>query len=356
MRTLACNSTYGEGGIGQHFAQLVEEARADGRLARYYAPGIAPGDEKGRRIENSTWASWLQRYTPIRFSPSWRTYVTSELFDRRLARRLDTVSRCFMGFAGTSLHCFRRARQRGAERCALIAPNSHVNNIARRHRQAQKRTGIKDTWLNGLLRRKTLKEYAAADVIYVHSAYVRQSFLDEGIPERKLQRTMLEVDPRFTPPAERPADGVFRVMYCGRVEATKGIPLLIDAFAQLPDPAELTLVGGWSTRTMRKYMERQMARDPRIRCAPGDPLPHLHRADAFVHPTFEEGFGYAPMEALACGVPVIVTDDTGMKEYVTEGENGFVVPTGDRDALVERMKHLQRTPMHRTQTDPTPCA
>ena len=350
MQTFACNTAFGQGGIGQHFAQLVEEARAEGRLERYYAPGIAPDDDKGQHFENSPWLPWLRRYTPIRFSPSWRTYVTGEFFDWRLARHLSRVSRCFVGFAGTSLRCFRKARKRGADQCVLVAPNSHVNNVARLHRKARKQTGIKDTWLNGFLRRKMIKEYTAADVICVHSTYVRQSFLDEGVPEHKLQWTTLNVDPRFVPPKERPDDGVFRVMYCGRVDATKGIPLLIDAFTQLSGPAELTLVGGWSTRTMRKYMQRQMAQDERIRCAPGDPLPHLHRADVFVHPTFEEGFGYAPMEALACGVPAIVTEDTGMKEHIAEGKNGFIVPTGSVEALVERMKEVRRHPMTRTRS------
>ena len=51
------------------------------------------------------------------------------------------------------------------------------------------------------------------------------------------------------------------------------------------------------------------------------------------------------MEALACGVPVVVTEDTGMKEYVEEGVNGYVVPTGHVDALVERLEHLRRHPL-----------
>jgi glycosyltransferase involved in cell wall biosynthesis len=82
-----------------------------------------------------------------------------------------------------------------------------------------------------------------------------------------------------------------------------------------------------------------------IHFAPGDPLPVLQAADVFVHPSYEDGFGYAPMEAMACGVPVIVTEDTGMKEYITEGINGYVVPTGDIDALRDRLDHLRRNPL-----------
>jgi glycosyltransferase involved in cell wall biosynthesis len=74
-------------------------------------------------------------------------------------------------------------------------------------------------------------------------------------------------------------------------------------------------------------------------------LPHLQQADVYVHPSYEDGFAYAPMEALACGVPVIVTQDTGMKEHVNEGVNGFVIPTGNVAAIAERLKAIRHTPL-----------
>lgn len=344
MRVIACNSSYGQGGVGQHFAQLVEESRARGLLDRYYAPGLKSDDEKGHRLDLPRWQEWLVQYTPVRFSPSWRSYLYNEFFDRRVAKRLDDVAERFMGFVGKSLRSFRRAADRGAERLELVAANSHVHNLKRLHDWACERHGIGDSWLNAAQMRKTLREYEAADAIFVHSEYTRRSFLDAGVSEEKLERTYLRVHPRFHPPTRRPDDGPFRIVYVGRVEATKGIPLLLQAFEELPGTdKQLTLVGGWSTRRMRKYMEDWLS-DDRIRLAPGDPLPALHEADVFVHPTYEDGFGYAPMEALACGVPVIATEDTGMKEYIRKGENGYVVPTGRVAPIVARLRRLRRHP------------
>jgi glycosyltransferase involved in cell wall biosynthesis len=54
------------------------------------------------------------------------------------------------------------------------------------------------------------------------------------------------------------------------------------------------------------------------------------------------------MEALACGVPVIVTEDTGMKEYVRNGENGFIVPSGSWQPIIERLEYLAHSPMAAT--------
>jgi glycosyltransferase involved in cell wall biosynthesis len=347
MRVLACNSPYGQGGIGQHFAQLVEETRRHGLLKRYYADAVKAGDEMGTEVRAHSWLRRLVTYSPLRWSPSWKQHVLNEGYDRRIARALEGDFTRFMGFAGKSLHCFRRAEALGATRLELVAPNSHVENVRRLHTRAAEETGVADSWLNDAQIRKTVAEYETADTIYVHSDYVRSSFLAAGIPASKLVRTHLEVAPRFQPPASRPDGGPFRVVYVGRLDATKGIPLLLDAFDRLDVPEkELVLVGGWATRTMRRFLAPWLRR-PDLRHAPGDPLPILRTADVFVHPSYEDGFGYAPAEALACGLPVVVTEDTGMKEHVRDGTNGYVVPTGRVDALVDRLQALFAHPLSR---------
>jgi glycosyltransferase involved in cell wall biosynthesis len=244
----------------------------------------------------------------------------------------------FVGFVGQSLRSFKRARQLHAQRLELHAANSHVDNVVRQHAKATKRYPIEHPWIGEGQHAKTLKEYDEADVIWVASEYTRRTFLEAGVLEKKLVRIHLQTDPRFRPPTVRPSDGIFRVVFVGNLTVGKGVPLLVEAFSRLSSPdAELTLVGGWSSSGMRKYLKQAIAGDPRIRIAPGDPLPHLQKADVCVHPTYEDGWAYAPAEAMACGVPIIVSDDTGMKELVREGVNGYVVPTGNEDALYERL-------------------
>jgi glycosyltransferase involved in cell wall biosynthesis len=346
MRTIASNSAYGAGGIGQHFAQLVEESRATGHLQRYYAPVVRPKDDYGVRLTIPRWQTALVRYTPLRFTPGWGNYLLNDFFDRTTAAALESPIRTFMGFVGKSLRSFRAARALGADTLELVAANSHVLNVQRLHRLAAAQSGISDSWLNDAQVRKTMREYEQADLIYTHSDYTHNSLLNHGVDPAKLRRTYLRVSPRFRPPDQRTDDGIFRIVYVGRIDATKGIPLLLDAYEQLDLPSkQLTLVGGWSTRSMRLYMERRLAELDEINVAPGDPLPALRAADVFVHPSYEDGFGYAPMEALATGTPVIVTSDTGMKEYVEAGTNGFVVPTGAIEPLVERLYDIYQRPL-----------
>lgn len=342
-KSVACSAPYGGGGLGQHFTQIVEETRSQNRLSHYYTPYIQPNDSHGKPVTIPL-RQWLP-YTPARYSPGWMNHLIGDLFDRAVATQLAPAEE-FEGFGGQSLYCFHRARQLGYQLLSLQAANSHVNNVRRLHQQAIQQFGIESSWLNDVQRRKTLREYALTDQIYVASEYTRQSFLAEGVPAEKLRKRIFDVHPRFMPPQTRPDDGMFRVVYTGSLTVMKGVPVLIEAFSRLPDPnAELILVGGWATRGMRRYLQSWLAKDSRIRIAPGDPLPHLQQASVYVHPTYEDGFAYAPMEALACGVPVIVTEDTGMKEYVKEGINGYVVPTGDWEAILERLEVCQVKPL-----------
>src|SRR5439155_1075506 len=160
---------------------------------------------------------------------------------------------------------------------------SHIDNVWRQHRAAATAYPLEEGWLTAALYRKTLREYALADTIVVSSEYARRSFLAAGVPASKVRRRVQRVGRRFTPPPAWQSQAGFNIVYVGRVQVTKGVPVLMDAFARLEDPgATLTLVGGTATDEMDRYLRNRLSADRRITIAPGDPLPHLHRADVLV--------------------------------------------------------------------------
>lgn len=325
--TVACTAAPGEGGLGRHVGEILDWLDREGVSTRIYAPPSV----------SSRAAGLLIRIPPARFDPPLKSYLHNTLFDHVVASVLQPGDR-HVGFAGQSLRSFRRAAEAGSE-LVLVSPTAHVVETLARYRKAFARYPIERPWLGSRLVAKTLQEYDIADRIQVASEYVRESLLQANVSPDRIERTQLSVDGRYRPdPEVRPNDGIFRIAYVGGLTVAKGVPVLLDAFARLPlCAAELILVGGWGTRGMRHRIEAALAADSRVKVVSADPLLILQRADVFVHPSFQDGFGYAPMEALACGIPVVVTEDTGMKEHVREGQNGYVVPTGDVDALVERL-------------------
>lgn len=326
--------------MGLHLAQVVESLRQRQSLQLYFCSAPDAGDSVGSPISSRLLHTSF-RFTPLRFSPGGKVFVAGVGFDRAVARRLP-LGRSFVGFAGAALASFARARKRGYGTLFLESPTCHVKHVMRMHERAHADFPIEKHWLSDALVRRTEAEYDAADRIIVASEYARDSFLAEGFDPERLERRTLRPSPRFLTDRTLPPDGIFRVVYCGALSAVKGVHLLIRAFSSLPGPAKLTLVGGWSTRSMREFLLASVARDPRIVLQPGDPLPHLREACAYVHPSYQDGLGLAALEAMACGVPVIVSSDTGMKEYVRHGLDGIVVPTGDWRAIREGLEELRR--------------
>lgn len=334
---ISCRAAYGQGGLGQHFAEFVEAVRREGDLQCYFTN--APPPDVDACSKSVRWAPPRPiLHTVLRWHPGMRNHFINELFDKQVARTLRAPLRRFVGFGGQALRSFRRARALGAERLELIAANSHVENVRQCHAWAYRLYPYESSWLNNAQVQKTLMEYELADRIYVASEYTRESFLTRGFPTRLLEKFELHPNARFQPSKQSDPSTQFRIAYVGSLTVAKGIPILIDAFSSLQSPrAELVLVGGSSSRGMRRYLRNAQQADPRIRLVSGDPLPYLQRATVYVHPTFEDGFGYAVAEAAACGLPVIVTEDTGAKEQIRNPHDGLVIPTGDTGALARAL-------------------
>jgi glycosyltransferase involved in cell wall biosynthesis len=325
---VSCPAPYGGGGLGRHLKETVEAAERTGHEAQCIC-NSEPHQPGGSR----TRAGLVGALAPLaRFSPAWRIWAGSVEFDRRAAAALPPSGN-LIAFNGTAVEQFHLARRRGYDSLSLISANSHIRHVIRRHEEAHRRHPIERPWATHLLRRN-LAEYQAAGCILVASDYIRDSFLAEGVAEERLVPFPLTPDPRYAPDAQAPATDTFEIVYIGSLQVHKGVPLLLEAFGRLTNQElRLVLVGGWKTRRMRRFIETAQARDPRISVVPGDPLPHLRRARLCVHPSYEDGFAYAPAEAMACGVPVIVSEDTGMKELINDERAGLVVPSGDADAL-----------------------
>jgi glycosyltransferase involved in cell wall biosynthesis len=332
---VSCAAPLGTGGLGRHLQETLDALGRRGERASCLCEPLDPataGSQTGLGTRAGLWAA----APAARLSPGWRAWRTCVAFDAAAARRLPPVEH-LIAFNGQALEQFRGARRAGTESLALMSATAHLRSVVRQHTRAHARHPFERSWASRLLQRNLL-EYAHADRIHVSSRYAWESFLAEGVAEERLSLFPLTPSPRFSPnpaPARHPSSR-FDVVYVGGLSVAKGVALLVDAFSRLTHgDMRLLLVGGAETRGMRRFLARARARDSRIEVLPGDPLPVLRAARLYVHPSYTDGFGYAATEALACGLPVLVSEDTGMKELVGSARDGLVLPTGDMGALTE---------------------
>ncbi|MGA2319346.1 MAG: glycosyltransferase family 4 protein [Solirubrobacteraceae bacterium] len=338
---VSCPAPLGIGGLGRHLREIIDA------LDRRGQPNVCICESTQSPLAGSQLVELKRRglasaLTPFaQFSPPLRMWAASVGFDASAARALGAADH-LIAFNGTALAQFRAARRAHLGSLSLVAANSHYRHLIRLHAEAHRQYPIERPWATRLLKRNLL-EYEQADRIYVASRYVRESFREEGFGAEKLSLFPLTPDPRYEPRDAARSTSSFNVVYVGSLKVHKGVPLLIDAFRRVPyADMRLVLVGGWGTRGMRRFIEKACADDPRISVKPGDPLPHLQAARLYVHPAYEDGFAYAPAEALACGVPVLVSEDTGMKDLIDPGVNGSILPTGDLSALREAIEAAYR--------------
>jgi len=195
---------------------------------------------------------------------------------------------------------------------------------------------------------RAMFEHPRMRAVICNSRMVRDEILAHfGIAPGKLHVIYNGVDTVYYHPAERAAmrqrererlgarAGEIQLVFVGSGFARKGLETLLDAVARSPAPLRLAVVG--RDRELPRFVAR--ARDAglgeRVTFAGGveDVRPYYAAADALVLPTHYDPFPNVVPEALAMGVPAIVSDQCGAAEIVAHGESGYVCRAGDADML-----------------------
>lgn len=342
LHIASCPTGYGTGGLGQHLAKIREDSLACGATAMV----ACQGGIEGGLIVDGGWEGKLFRWPPFRWRPDLRVWWKHERFDREVARRLVPCD-TFTAFMGCGLHSFRRARQLGIRKLVLELPNSHPTNVRRLHALAASRHGFERSWMGRSFEAKAIREFALADELRTNSDYTSHSLTERGIDASKIVRRHLGCDERFRGVVRAPHPEGLRTLVCtGSMTVAKGVPFLVEAFREVPGAdLRLLLVGGWTSRGMRQWIEQAQRLDPRLQWTTGDPAPLLATAALGVHPSFEDGWGYAPAEALAAGLSVAVSDQTGMQELIAGRAEHAILPVGDAQAWIRWLRaKLPETP------------
>lgn len=175
---------------------------------------------------------------------------------------------------------------------------------------------------------------------------------------RKVRVVYPGIDPEFRPGTPEEIAEIRRelgapegyVLYVGTLEPRKNVGAILDAWESLheedPHVPPLVLAGayGWGSRHLVQRTEALAAKGVRS-------LGHVDRAHlvrvfqgarVFVYPSLYEGFGLPPAEAMACGIPAVVSDASSLPEVV--GNAGIRAPQGDTGALAAAIREILQEP------------
>jgi glycosyltransferase involved in cell wall biosynthesis len=275
----------------------------------------------------------------IRRAKPTERYWTCEAHDRWVARNLKPGADILLAEGQIALHSIRRAKQLGMV-TVVDRTNSHIAHQSEICDEENRKLGIK--WSTNSMRviRKGIREYEEADYTFVLSSFVARSFLDQGYPREKLLHVLPGIDLRPFRQIEKD-DKTFRVLYCGWACGKKGTHYLLQAFSELKlNDAELWLIGGIAEEMLpflEKYKGSYKAMGHINR---SELYKYYSQGNVFVLPSIEEGLAKVTIEAMACGLPVIATANTGAEDVIRKGVDGFIVPIRDIDALKEKIIYM----------------
>lgn len=161
------------------------------------------------------------------------------------------------------------------------------------------------------------------------------------------------VDPKGFEPKEH-AGSARRLLYVGRLDVVKGLPVLFEALAKVSErhsQLRLDLIGDGLDRQRLEELAERLSIADRVGFlgyrSQAEVRKELAESDGFVMSSFAEGVPVVLMEAMAAGLPVIATRIAGVAELVEEGASGYLVPPGDADSLADRIDRLAVDPERR---------
>ena len=226
-------------------------------------------------------------------------------------------------------------------------------------RQRCRRTGLSGKlsivlnpyhWLVLFLERRIFKGHRYRKILVISDMVKRNIMENYGVPSSDMELIYNGVDlEKFHPRNSikcrekiRKQHGLlnsdFVVLFVGSGFERKGVQYLIQAVESLAEPVTVLIVGKGSEKKFKGLKKHQKI----LFCGPQRDIEKYYAAaDAFVFPTIYEPFGNVHLEALASGLPVITTKNSGAAEIIEQGVNGFVVERPeDCKVIAEKIRIL----------------
>ena len=299
-------------------------------------------DQKYRRIWDYHLAQKLFYHLPLPNLEEKMRWINLPFYERWIARQtLPDGTNVVQGPMGSCEALFKLATRSGQKILKVFdAPNSHPTNFVGYWQREC------DIYAPGYrvpmclaARSRINRELEQADLILCPSNFVRDTMVLNGISAEKCFISHFGVDTSiFVPRTAPPSVPIF--VCVGSICLRKGHQYLFRAFEilkkKLPH-ARLVCVGGVRPEFKQEWQRWEGSFEHHEILTHHEISQLLASATAFVLPSVEEGFARVLSEAMACALPIIATYESGATTVIQNGEQGFIVPARNVDALSQAM-------------------
>ena len=305
------------------------------------------GIEKSK-IKSNLILELLLRFVKPKLNKKYKDWLNNIIMINQAKSNLSFLPKIdvLIGWSGSSLEAFQEIERKKYNVVKILERgSSHYNYQMKVLSEEYEKYNISFQSDHKVWKRELL-EYELADYISIPSKYVKRTFLENGVPENKLLVNPYGVDLSNFKQINK-KDNIFRVIYAGGFTIRKGVEYLLKAFYELDLPnSELVHLGSLSKETeiiRKKYTKnniKYLGHQPQ-----NELYKHYSQGSVFVIMSIEEGLAMVQPQAMACGLPLICTTNTGGEDLISEqGKEGFVINIRDVEALKEKLKYLYENP------------
>ena len=190
-----------------------------------------------------------------------------------------------------------------------------------------------------------LFEYESSSYVMTPSEFVKDSFIKNLFDSNKVIVNPLGCNLSAFKCIEK-TDSTFRIITCGIASLRKGIHYLLQAFNELKKEIEIEWWHiGSVTKEMEKLINNNKSKNIYLKGTVNkyELYKYYSQGSVFILPSVEDGFGMVILEAMACGLPVICSENTGIRNILSyDGDEGFIVPIREPKSIKNKIEFLYK--------------